>query len=237
MKIGIVGMGLIGGSIYKDLKALGYDVTEGAAQDCDLVFVCTPMNKTLAVLDELETVVKPETIVADVCSLKEFVCQKPRRQVQPESACDSEASRAAQFRQRPYRFVPTHPMAGDTKPGFENSREGMFQGAKWVVCSECPPELREIIEKLGATAVFMDADEHDRAAAMVSHMPMVIAKALLLAADDRAKSIAGRGFADMTRLAATHNEMASDMIHMNAENIRTALLQLYSAIDDVISDG
>ena len=82
MKIGVVGLGLIGGSVFKDLTALGYDVV-GISQsqtgtniykdyvilkDCDLVFVCSPMNKTLDVLDKLEDVLLPETTVTDVCS-------------------------------------------------------------------------------------------------------------------------------------------------------------------------
>ena len=86
MKIGVVGLGLIGGSIFKGLKAKGFDVNgvsksqqgEGIYKnydvltDCDVVFVCTAMNKTLAVLDELEKYLKPETLVTDVCSLKEY---------------------------------------------------------------------------------------------------------------------------------------------------------------------
>jgi prephenate dehydrogenase len=214
MKIGIVGLGLIGGSIYKDLKTLGYDVIEGSA-GCDIVFVCTPMNQTLKVLDELD--VPPETIVADVCSLKKFVCDKPR----------------------PYRFVPTHPMAGDTSKGFENSREGMFNGAKWVVAegrekSEEGRVIVEIIKQLGAQPVYMDAAEHDEAVALISHMPMVVSKALLSIADEKSRAIAGSGFRDMTRLAATNEEMAADMINMNAENIQTALLKLYNAIGTVL---
>ncbi len=216
MKIGIIGLGLIGGSIYKDLKALGYDVVKRSAQGCDIVFVCRPMSMTLETLDELETIVEPQTIVADVCSLKKFVCEKPR----------------------PYRFVPTHPMAGSEKKGFENSQEGLFQGAKWVITGDCPPELLEIIEKLGAQPVFMDADEHDRAAALISHMPMVVAQGIFLAAQDnpQAMQIAASGFRDMTRLAMSNEVMAADMVNMNAQNIQSALLKLYGAIGELLGN-
>ena len=228
MKIGVVGLGLIGGSIYRDLKALGYEAvavsqsqngegiykTYDVLKDCGVVFVCTPMNKTLAVLDELETVLPPQAIVADACSLKKFVTEKSRS----------------------YRFVPTHPMAGTEKKGFENSFEGLFKGAKWVITGESPPELLQIIKELGAEPVFMCADEHDAAAALVSHMPMVVAKGILMAAvdDEQALSIAGSGFRDMTRLAYTNEEMAQDMINMNSENIQVALLKLYNAIGKVL---
>lgn len=93
MKVGIVGLGLIGGSIFKDLKALGYDVVAvsqsqngknisqnyGVLKDCNLVFVCSSMNKTLSILDKLEDVLKSDTIVADVCSLKVLFAKKQDR--------------------------------------------------------------------------------------------------------------------------------------------------------------
>ena len=92
MKIGVAGLGLIGGSIFKDLKALGYDVigvsksqkgeniydNYEVLKTCNLVFVCSAMNKTLEILDKLEDILSPDTVVTDVCSLKEFVCRKSR---------------------------------------------------------------------------------------------------------------------------------------------------------------
>ena len=218
-KVGIIGLGLIGGSIYKDLKALGYDVVSSRdyteLKDRDIIFVCTPMNKTLTVLDELEGVLTPETVVADVSSLKEFVCQK----------------------QRPYCFVPTHPMAGTEKKGFDNSVEGLFKGAKWVVLKD-NPEIIEIIKALGATPVFTTAKAHDEAVAMISHMPMVIAQALFLAASDNPLELelASSGFRDMTRLALSNEEMAMDMVKMNSDNIQHAILKLYSAVGALMTN-
>lgn len=91
------------------------------------------MNKTLQVLDELENVLLPNTIVTDVCSLKQFVSKK----------------------KRPYKFIPSHPMAGTEHQGFENSMEGLFRGRKWVVTPVWGNDetLISIIEKLGATPV------------------------------------------------------------------------------------
>ena len=88
MKIGIIGLGLIGGSLFKDLTKK-YDViavshcqngdkifkSYDVLKDRDLIFVCTPMNKTLAVLDELENYLSPDTVVTDVCSLNKFVSE------------------------------------------------------------------------------------------------------------------------------------------------------------------
>lgn len=246
MKIGIIGLGLIGGSLFKDLQK-DYDVIAVSQsqngdriykdyeilKDRDIIFVCTPMNKTLKVLDDLEDILPQTATVTDVCSLKEFVCKK----------------------QRPYNFIPSHPMAGTEHKGFENSFEGLFKGAKWVITPISPRPHREreqlyeqgevtnageglllsIINHLGATPVFTTAEEHDKAVAMISHMPMVIAQALVLAAKDNplAMEIASSGFRDTTRLALSNEEMACDMVSMNSKNIEQAILKLYKSVGEL----
>lgn len=234
-KIGVIGLGLIGGSIFKSLTALGYDVCAvsnsmqgilpnisadySTLKDCDIVFVCTAMNKALEVLDTLEHILSPQTIVTDVCSLKAFVCQK----------------------ERPYIFIPSHPMAGTEHKGFENSFDGLFKGAKWVItpCFIVPKEARQNLEKLikelGAEPIITTPKEHDEAVALISHMPMVVAQAIYLAASENklALDIASSGFRDMTRLAMSNEEMASDMVNMNAENIQNAILKLYKSMGDL----
>lgn len=229
MKIGVVGLGLIGGSIFKDLISLGYDVVGVSKsqngeyiyknydilKDCDLVFVCTPMNRTIEVLDELEKILNSDTTVTDVCSLKRFVCQK----------------------QYSYNFIPSHPMAGTEHKGFENSFAGLFKGAKWVITKDIPNDniLINIIKKLGAEPVFATPEDHDQAAALISHMPMLISQAIFKTAQDNkfALEIASSGFRDMTRLALSNTEMASDMINLNADNIEQSVLKLYNAIGEL----
>lgn len=228
-KIGVIGLGLIGGSIFKDLQSLGYDVIavsnsqEGeniyksydVLKDRDLVFVCSPMNKTLDVLDKLEEILPQNTVVTDVCSLKEFVCIK----------------------KRPYKFVPSHPMAGTEHKGFENSFEGLFKGAKWVITPVFGESetLINVIKQVGAIPVITTPQKHDEAAAMISHMPMVLAQALFLAASENplALEIASSGFRDMTRLALSNEEMASDMVSMNSKNIENSILKLYKAVGEL----
>lgn len=234
-KVGIVGLGLIGGSVFKSLTALGYDVCAvsnsmqgmlpnitadyGILKDCEVVIVCTPMNKTLKVLDTLEHVLSPDTIVTDVCSLKTFVCEK----------------------ERPYIFIPSHPMAGTEHKGFENSFDGLFKGAKWVltpcfvVAKEARISLEKIIRDLGAEPVITTPKAHDEAVALISHMPMVISQALFLTARENslAMDIASSGFRDMTRLAMSNDEMACDMVNLNEENIQNAILKLYKAVGEL----
>ena len=229
MKIGVVGLGLIGGSIFKDLKKLNYNVIavsnsqcgEGIYKNyevlktCDFVFVCSAMNKTLEILDKLEEILPPDTVVTDVCSLKGFVSKKAR----------------------PYKFVPSHPMAGTEHKGFENSFEGLFRGAKWVITPVFGEDSRlvELIEELGASPVITTPEKHDEAVALISHMPMVIAQAILKTAAENplALEIAASGFRDMTRLAMSNTEMANDMVQINSENIQISILKLYKTIGDL----
>lgn len=244
LKIGVIGLGLIGGSIFKALCALRCEVfgvsrsnqTIQSAREysshvskslellkeCDIVFVCTHMNKTEEVLDKLENVLPPSTIVADVSSLKKFVCNK----------------------KRPYKFIPTHPMAGTEFAGFENSFETLFQGAKWVLtpCKEISKndivKITDIIKVLGAKPIFATPAEHDEAVALISHMPMLIAQALYKTTKENklAMKLASSGFRDMTRLALSNEEMAADMISLNSENIQKSLLKLYSSVGVLLEE-
>lgn len=233
MKTGVIGLGLIGGSIYKDLIKAGHEVVAvsqsqagaeiykdySVLKDCDLVFVCSAMNKTLQILDELETVLPPDTVVTDVCSLKTFVSRK----------------------KRPYKFVPSHPMAGTENRGFESSMEGLFKGAKWVITPVFGESdiLIKVIKALGAEPVITTPQKHDEAAALISHMPMVIAQAIFKTAQDNelAMKMASSGFRDMTRLAMSNPEMANDMVQMNSANIQTCILKLYKSIGDLTSSN
>lgn len=233
MKIGVVGLGLIGGSIFKVLTKLNYDVvgvsqsqsgenihkTYDVLKTCDIVFVCSAMNKTLEILDKLEEILLPDTVVTDVCSLKSFVCKK----------------------RRPYKFVPSHPMAGTEFQGFENSFEELFKGAKWVITPVFGKDERliELIEQMGAKPVITTPEKHDEAAALISHMPMLIAQAIFKTAQDNelALEIASSGFRDMTRLAMSNVEMANDMIQMNSDNIQTGVLKLYKTIGDLTNSN
>ncbi len=231
MKIGVLGLGLIGGSIFKRLRQLGFDVIgvsnsqtgEGIFGDieslasCDLVFVCTAMNKCLETLDKLEVILPQTTVVTDVCSLKRFVCNKKRT----------------------YKFIPSHPMAGTEHKGFENSFPELFQGAKWVLTPIFGEDglelLRDIIEQLGATPIITTPEKHDEAAALISHMPLLVAQALFLCAQDNplALEMASSGFRDMTRLALSNEEMANDMFTMNSANIQNGILKLYKSLGDL----
>lgn len=243
LKIGVIGLGLIGGSIFKALCALRCDVsavsrsnqTIKAAQsysskvskslvnlkECDIIFVCTPMNQTNEVLDKLESILPESAIVVDTSSLKRFVCNK----------------------KRPYIFIPSHPMAGTEFSGFDNSFETLFTGAKWIltpsknVKASDIKKLTDIIKALGAKPITTTPKEHDEAVAIISHMPMLVAQALFKTAQKNhlALKLASSGFRDSTRLALSNEEMAQDMINMNYDNIESSILKLYSSIGELLN--
>ena len=125
----------------------------------------------------------------------------------------------------------------------ENSFEGLFKGATWVLTptkdhQDCSL-LVEIVEKLGAKPLFTTPEKHDEAAALISHMPMLIAQAIFKTAQDSelALKMASSGFRDMTRLALSNTEMANDMISMNSDNIEQSILKLYKSIGEITKDN
>ena len=238
MKIGIISLGLIGGSLFKCLartqheiyavtrneetinKALKYTNNVSAdiniLKDCEIVFVASPINKTLEILDKLEKVVNQNCIVLDCASVKEFVMQK----------------------ERPYKFIGSHPMAGTQFSGFDAAFKELFEGAKWVLTPKNATEtdiekVSSIIKSTGAKIIIANAKEHDHAVALISHMPLLLAQALFNSAKDNklALKLASSGFRDMTRLATSNLEMAEDMRNYNGENIEIALDLLVSSLN------
>lgn len=241
MRIGIIALGLIGGSLLKALSNKGFEIVavsrnkeslDGAksftdlvsddiksVKDCDTVFVCTPIGKTLETLDKLENIVRKDCIVTDVASVKSFVMEK----------------------KRPYKFIGSHPMAGTENNGFEASFKELFINAKWVITpqrdtsKEDIEKLKSIVELTGAKAVLADAKEHDIAVALISHMPMLISQAVFKAASNNelALKLASSGFRDVTRLAMTNVELAKDMMDFNNQNIKEACGALLESLKDL----
>ena len=238
MKIGVVGLGLIGGSIFKNLLegkkhnvvGISRSVNEfnvsndySNLKGCDIVFVCTPMNVTLEILDKLNDVLYEKTVVTDVCSLKEFVSKKSYN----------------------YKFIPSHPMAGTEHQGWEYAFPDLFGGATWAVTPTKNTDMKDfemlksVIEELGAHTILTTPQEHDKAVALISHAPMLVAQALCknIENNELAQKLASSGFRDTTRLAMSNVEMANDMVVMNRENIKDVVNLLNSNIEKLfVSD-
>jgi len=238
MKIGVVGLGLIGGSIFKNIFEAKKHVVIGISRSvneynvskdynnlkgCDIVFVCTPMNITLEILDKLNNILDIDTIVTDVCSLKEFVSKRDYN----------------------FKFIPSHPMAGTEHNGWEYSFPELFHGATWAITPKKNTDINDInkletiIKELGAKIVTTTPCEHDKAVALISHTPMLIAQALCKNIEDNklAQALASSGFRDTTRLALSNTEMANDMIMLNKDNILNTVKLLNKNIEKLCSDN
>ncbi|MCH2226555.1 MAG: prephenate dehydrogenase/arogenate dehydrogenase family protein [Candidatus Caenarcaniphilales bacterium] len=232
-KIGIVGLGLIGGSIEKRLlerqAELGISGIKTVSKsqkreysiqdlgDCDLVFLCSPQSKIIEDLDEIAKIIaKPEpndkkpfasSIITDVASTKAKIAQK---------AIDLGLT----------NFVPGHPMAGTEKEGYQASFPELFEGSKWVLTEKS--ERTKILEYLirnvlkVAETVLLDPVSHDKFVASVSHLPMLLSFALLdlLDKEDSTADIVGPGFRGMTRLAQGNIEMSKEILAINRANIK-----------------
>ena len=252
--IGIVSLGLIGGSILKGLsktnkyKIFAYSSNQKtienlknynnvialtsleALKECKLVFVCSPINKTSERIKEIATFVEKNCIISDVASFKTDIINECKN--------------------LPCKFISTHPMAGTEKTGFENSFADMFSNAKWVIIEgknqneEDLNFLKEIIFDLKATPIFTDYVSHDRACAIISHTPALISQALvctLLNEDDEkikelAKSLASSGFRDTTRLALSNKTMIRDMLDFNNQNIKKVLENFVKNAEQLLND-
>jgi prephenate dehydrogenase len=200
-------------------------LTAPSADDVSLVVVAVPPAITGArVVEALERF--PRATVTDVASIKE-----------PILAAVHGAPGAA-------RFVGGHPLAGREVSGPAGARSDLFEGRAWVLTpngadTERVAQISDVVAALGATVVVMAADEHDRAVALVSHVPQLMASltaARLVGADDASVAIAGQGLRDVTRIAASDPALWSEILSGNAAAV-LAVLDAVRADLDAVSDA
>ncbi len=247
-RVGIIGLGLMGGSLARGLKSLPspphlralsmdpVDLDQGMAagvideamgepeaffEGLDLVVYCTPLKATLSLLELHRNLLDPDTLITDVVSLKAPVLEKVR-------ALELHTS-----------FVGSHPMAGAEGRGFSASREGLFVDARvWIVAGEAPQEsvatMQEFRASLGARGAVADAIEHDSMMACTSHLPQVTANALALALGEAGirRDELGPGGKEMTRLAGSAPEMWRDLL----EDAPPVLPDALEAVEKALSE-
>jgi prephenate dehydrogenase len=264
MKVALIGVGLIGGSFALALRAAGrvehiagFDsdpealhraldmgvIGETAASPADavvaadLIVLATPVGAMAAVLREIGPALKPSAIVTDVGSTKSGIIA---------------AARSVLGGAFP-RFVPGHPIAGRELPGVEHAEAGLFRG-KLYVCTLLPEtdtNAVAVVEAhwcaVGCRIEHMTPDEHDQVFGAVSHLPHLLAFALVaqIAGDadaERKFSLAGAGFRDFTRIAASSPSMWRDICLANRDALgpqlgayRSLLEELQRALDS--ADG
>jgi prephenate dehydrogenase len=253
-RVAIVGTGLIGGSFALAARpalagalVVGWDkpevlvravangvVDEGpvalgeAVAGADLVYVALPVGLTIALLSEIARFAAPGALVTDAASTKRAVCAAARE-------CFTGGA----------LFLGGHPMAGNEGSGLAAADAALFRGAKYALIGEpagSEPDARvqkflQLVAEIGAKPMWIDAAAHDKAAAMVSHLPQLLAVALACVAREATDqtglplTLAGRGLRDALRLAGSPYAVWRDIVLTNTDNLDVALDRLSQAID------
>ncbi|HEY9748003.1 MAG TPA: prephenate/arogenate dehydrogenase [Allocoleopsis sp.] len=254
MNIGIVGLGLIGGSLGLDLRSRGYQVlgvsrqehtcqraiARGAVDDAsvnltllaaaDVVFICTPLSAIESTVIQLIPHLAATTILTDVGSVKTSVVDS----ITPLWP----------------NFVGGHPMAGTAENGIEAAQFDLFAEKPYVLTptATTPPSCVETVEtlvrSLNAHLYHCRPEDHDRAVAWISHLPVMVSSSLIAACISEtdpttlelAQALASSGFKDTSRVGGGNPELGLMMARYN----RSALLRSLSAyrdqLDQVIAD-
>ncbi len=244
-RLGIIGVGLIGGSLARALRQAG-EVEEvigcgrgganlakavelgvidrwtrdpaAAVRDADMVVVAVPLGALQATFAAIRGGLGADTVLTDVGSAKQ---------------CVLEAAREA-FGELPGQLVPGHPIAGAERSGVEASSAGLFQGRKVILCPhergrpQALAAVREMWQTVGAAVVEMDPVHHDEVLAATSHLPHVLAYVLVdvLGRMEERREIfayAAGGFRDFTRIASSDPGMWHDILMANRDAILPAL--------------
>lgn len=226
--IGIIGLGLIGGSLAKtirrkhpDLNLIGYDSDPASIQDaknegiissaarkigsdfakCDLLFLCAPVSVNLALLSGLKDILPKECLITDVSSMKSRI-QEEAKQLGIED-----------------HFIGGHPMAGLESIGYSSSNAYLFENVYYIITPDptVPEDLVKgftaFLKSLDVIPIKMTASEHDFAVANVSHVPHIISAALVNLVHhndtemESIKRIAAGGFKDITRISSSSPDM------------------------------
>ena len=251
-RVAILGTGLIGGSFGLALRdrfpgtiISGFDrpqvldcalvrgaITEGsrdlanAVRGADLVYLALPVGAAIDSLAAVAAAAAPHALVTDASSTKVVICT---------AAKDHFKSGA--------RFLGGHPMAGKESSGVGGADANLFRGARYALISTEPdsdPRVQafaSLLRQMGAQPVYLDADTHDWAAAIISHLPQMCALALARVVQDETDetglplALAGEGLRSALRLAGSPYGMWRDIGLTNKHNIVRALDRLSQAVD------
>lgn len=209
-----------------------YPEIDSAVAGSDLVILCTPIDNIKSVLQAWAAHpphTKDGCIITDVGSTKAEICALGRRAFPDTSAL----------------FIGSHPMAGSEKTGLEARDPLLFQNASWVLCPEydAPEEavarLQVFVESLGARSARMTPALHDVVAAHVSHLPQLLSTALagFIGAHtqvvENCLQIAGPGFRDMTRLAASSFPVWDPILRTNKKAVREVTAEFQKHLSNV----
>lgn len=249
--IGIIGIGFLGGSLIKSLKKsskvksiVACDVNENSLKkafadgvitdytlkvdekfaDCDIVFICTPVSYIADYAKALERVVKHGCIITDTGSTKKTIIESVEK-------LDIE-------------FVGGHPMIGSERSGYETSKDLLFENSYYIITKtknnspEAIDTLKELVLEINAIPIIIDSEKHDYVTASISHVPHVVAAALVNMVkelddeNETMKTLAAGGFKDITRIASSDPTMWENICTENKEEVLKVLRRLIEILEN-----
>ncbi|QLE57579.1 prephenate/arogenate dehydrogenase [Nostoc sp. TCL26-01] len=253
MQIGILGLGLIGGSLGYDLRSQGHHVlgvsrkqstcetavalgsVDEASVDMSLlatteiVFICTPIGLIIPQAEQLIKHLAKATIITDVGSVKAPIVEA----ISPLWE----------------NFVGGHPMAGTTDSGIEAAQKNLFVDRPYVLTPEptTPPTaiaiVEEIVRSLGAKIYHCQPTQHDQAVSWISHLPVMVSSSLIAACISEpdpevlqlAQNLASSGFRDTSRVGGGNPELGLMMAQYNRQALLGSLQQYRHHLDELIN--
>jgi len=244
MKVGIIGLGLIGGSLGLALRSRGHYILgisrhqetcmlaceKGIADEAsvdfsllqatEVVFICTPIGAILPTVEKLQPILSPETILTDVGSVKSTVVNA----VAPLWS----------------NFIGGHPMAGTAEQGITAAKSDLFPGTRYVLTptentpSQAQKTVTELVQSLDTEVIICPPETHDQAVAWISHLPVFVSSSLIAACLQEtdaevaqlAQKLASSGFRDTSRVGGGNPELGVMMAKYNKEAVQRSL-QVY----------
>lgn len=252
MKVGVVGLGLIGGSLGLALRPLGHEILGVARRpetadraielgiadragcelsllaDADLVILCTPIGAIEPTVRQLIPHFSPSTVLTDVGSVKQAIVQA----IEPLWP----------------NFVGAHPMAGTADSGIEAALPDLFVGRPFAITptdrtpAEAIARVTAIAQDLRSILYRCTPEQHDRAVAWISHLPVAISASLIAACGAEpdpetlalAQSLASSGFRDTSRVGGGNPELGVMMAQFNRPELLRSLQRYRDQLDQII---
>ncbi len=254
MTVGIVGLGLIGGSLAKawkengDCKLLADDKDSGVLVaaglngvidgtlneknigECDRIILCLYPKAAVEYMERIADKIKKGAVVSDVCGTKQYICSKITPLAEKYG----------------FKFIPSHPMAGTQYTGFSHSRASVFKGATIIFCTDGSADELAELEKTKeffftagfTSAIFTTAKTHDEKIAYTSQLAHVVSNAYIKSPTSQShKGFSAGSFRDMTRVANLNVNMWSELFLENREpllNEIDTLIENLKQYSDVI---
>ena len=256
-KIAFIGLGLMGGSMARGIKRSHPHVTimaymrtrskldqakkdgiidivlsepdDKRLKECDLIFLCTPVEYNAAYLARLKPLLKPGALITDIGSTKSDI-HRHVQELHMESV-----------------FIGGHPMAGSEKTGYENSSDHLLENAYYIITptaqsrQEDIDRLVAVARTMGSIPIVLDYNRHDQITAAISHLPHIVASTLVNLVkdsdkeDELMKRLAAGGFKDITRIASSSPEMWQQICMTNRGNLAHILRSYITSLENALA--